>query len=188
MKHVIFFVVGIFCYGVFGKFCCFFSNQCFRLTSNCIILFCLCVFLIRTVFVVCQRWADCEIFQFESSPDSIKLNPIQPWSTNLLKIISPIQSWTANVKSCIFILPHEAKELLELFCLSPIRIGWRQNTSSSAFASWGKIDTAFWHFQNLTRKCLLGIEGKSTAGVILPLEESNCLDWLSDKDDKLGLA
>jgi len=42
-------------------------------------------------------------------------------------------------------------------------------------------DTAFCHFQNLTRKCLLGIRGKSTAGVILPLGESVCLDWSIDK-------
>ena len=52
----------------------------------------------------------------------------------------------------------------------------------------GKIDTAFWHFQNLTRKCLFGIRGKSTAGVILPLGESDWLDWSSDKDDALGLV
>jgi len=43
--------------------------------------------------------------------------------------------------------------------------------------------TAFWHFQNLTRKCLLGIRGKSTAGVILPRGESDCFDWSSDKDE-----
>jgi len=30
--------------------------------------------------------------------------------------------------------------------------------------------------------------GKSTAGVILLLGESDCLDWSSDKDDTLGLA
>jgi len=30
-----------------------------------------------------------------------------------------VQSCSAKVKSCIFILPHEAKELLELFYLSP---------------------------------------------------------------------
>jgi len=42
-----------------------------------------------------QRWADCEIFQSESSPDPMKLNPIQSWSPNFLKIISPIQSWSA---------------------------------------------------------------------------------------------
>ena len=143
---------------------------------------------LRLLYSVHQRWADCEIFQSESSPDPIKLNPIQSWSAKFLKIISPIQSWSANVKSCIFIFPHEAKKILELFYLSPIMIGWRQNTSSSAFASWGKIDTAFWHFQNLTRKCLLGIRGKSTAGVISPLGESNCLDWPSDKDYILGLA
>ena len=47
-------------------------------------------------------------------------------------------------------------------------LAWRKNSSSSAFASWGKIDTAFWHFQNLTRKCLFGIGGKSTVAVILP--------------------
>jgi len=44
-----------------------------------------------------------------------------------------------------FNLPQEAKELLRLFCLQPNAIGWRQNTSSSAFASWGKIDAAYWH-------------------------------------------
>jgi len=34
---------------------------------------------------------------------------------------------------------HEAKALLELFCLQPIVFGWRQNSSSSSFASWDKI-------------------------------------------------
>ena len=100
---------------------------------------------------------------------SDKIESDQVLSAKFLKIISPIQSWSANVKSCIFILPHEAKELLELFCLSPITIGWRQNTSSIVFASWGKIDTTFRHFRNLTINCLLGIRGKSTAGVILLL-------------------
>jgi len=52
-----------------------------------------------------------------------------------------------------------------------------QNCSSSAFASCGKIGKTFRHFQNLTRKYLLGIRGKCTAGVILPLGESDCLDW-----------
>jgi len=37
-------------------------------------------------------------------------------------------------------------------------------------------------------KCLFGIKGKSTAGIILPLAESDWLDWSSDKDDILGLA
>jgi len=30
--------------------------------------------------------------------------------------------------------------------------------------------------------------GKSTAGIILPLGESDCFNWSSDKDDTLGLA
>ena len=38
----------------------------------------------------------------------------------------------------VFILPHEARALLELFCLQPIIFGWRQNSSSSAFTLWGK--------------------------------------------------
>jgi len=37
-------------------------------------------------------------------------------------------------------------------------------------------------------KCLFGIKGKSTAGVILPLEESSWLNWSSDKDNTLGLV
>ena len=73
------------------------------------------------------------------------------------------------------------KKLLELFCLYTNTIGWRQNSSSSAFASWGKMYTAFCHFQNLTRKCLFGIRGKSIAGLILLLGESDCLDWSSDR-------
>jgi len=123
-----------------------------------------------------QRWADSEFVEFESSSVPIKLNPIQSWSAKCLKIIIPIQSWSANVKSCIFILPHQAKKLLELFCHQTNTTSWRQNSSSSAFFSWGKVDTAFWHFQNLTMKCLLGIRGKNTAGVILPLGESDWFD------------
>jgi len=133
--------------------------------------------ILQLLQAVRQRWADCEIFLSESSPDPIKLNPIQSWSANFLKIISPIQSWPVNVKSCIYILPHETKELLELFCLWPNTIGWRQNSSSSVFASWDKIDIALWHFQNLTSQWLFGIRGKSTAWAILPLGESDCLDW-----------
>jgi len=122
----------------------------------------------------------------QSWPDKIEYEPVL--IRKFLKFISPIQSWSTSVKSFIFVLPHEAKELLKLFYLLPITIVWRENTSSRAFASWGKIDTAFQHFQNLTRKFLLGIWGKSTAGVIFPLGESNWLDWSSDKDDKLGLV
>ena len=65
-----------------------------------------------------------------------------------------MQSWSARLKSCIFILPHEAKSMLELFCHQSNMIGWRQNSFSSAFASWGKVGTAIWHFQNLTSQCL----------------------------------
>ena len=80
-----------------------------------------------------QKWAYCEFFQSESSPDPMKLNPIHSWSAKFLKIISPIHSWSVNVKSFIFLLPHEAKELLELFCLQPNTTGWKQNSPSSAF-------------------------------------------------------
>ena len=88
-----------------------------------------------------QSWFD----KIESDPVLIR---------KCLKIISPIQSWSACLKSCLFSLPHEAKSMLELFCLQPNTIGWRQNSSNSAFASWGKVDIAFWHFQNLSSQCL----------------------------------
>ena len=39
----------------------------------------------------------------------------------------------------VSILPREAKALLEVFWLQPIVFGLRQNSSSSSFASWGKI-------------------------------------------------
>jgi len=39
----------------------------------------------------------------------------------------------------------------------------------------------------LARTCLFGIRGKSTSGVILPLGESDCLHWSSEKNDTLGL-
>jgi len=39
----------------------------------------------------------------------------------------------------VSISPHEAKALLELFCLQANVFGWKQNRSSSAFASWGLI-------------------------------------------------
>jgi len=41
--------------------------------------------------------------------------------------------WTCQ--KAVSILPHEAKALQELFCLQPIVFGWRQNSSSSYFAS-----------------------------------------------------
>ena len=85
----------------------------------------------------------------QSWSDKIEFNPVL--TAKFFKIISPIQSWSARVKSWIFILPHEVKPVLELFCLEPNMIGWRQNSSSRAFASWCKIDTAFCNFQNLKK-------------------------------------
>jgi len=38
-------------------------------------------------------------------------------------------------QKAVSILPHEAKALLEVFCIQPIVIGERQNSSSSSFAS-----------------------------------------------------
>ena len=38
----------------------------------------------RVLAYVEQRWADCEIFQSESSPNPMKLNPIQSWSAEFV--------------------------------------------------------------------------------------------------------
>jgi len=48
-----------------------------------------------------------------------------------------IKLW--QCQKAVSILTHEAKPLLELFCLQTIVFGWRQNSSSSSFASWDKI-------------------------------------------------
>jgi len=55
-----------------------------------------------------------------------------------------VKFWKCRKDVSIFL--HEAKVLLEVFCLQPIVIGERQNSSSSlpheakkTFASWGKI-------------------------------------------------
>jgi len=47
-----FIVVGLFWYGIFGKFWCFFSKPILWLTSDCIILYCLGVFFVLKSFVV----------------------------------------------------------------------------------------------------------------------------------------
>ena len=48
-----------------------------------------------------------------------------------------IKFW--KCQKAVSILPHEAKALMELFCLQLIVFGLRQNSFSSSFASWGKI-------------------------------------------------
>ena len=53
--------------------------------------------------------------QYQSCSEKIESDPDLIY--NFLKIISPIQSCPINVKSCIYILRHEAKQQLELFCL-----------------------------------------------------------------------
>ena len=140
--------------------------------------------LLFSPFYRYQRWADCEIFQYVSSPDPIKLNLICKIFENHQSDPVLLCQW----KNMYFYFASWGKNTTETI-LPLAKYDWlKQNTSSSAFASWGKIDTAFWHFQNLARKCLLGMRGKTTAGVILPLGESDCLDWTSDKNDTLGLV
>jgi len=63
-----------------------------------------------------QRWAECEIFQYESDSDSQKLNPIQSWSAKF---------WKLSVRP------------------SPDPPMWNH---VFYFASWGKIDTVFLAF------------------------------------------
>jgi len=64
-----------------------------------------------------QRWADCEIFKSESSPDPTNLNPIQSWSVKFLKVMSLIQSWSAHVKLCILFCLMRQKHYWSYFAL-----------------------------------------------------------------------
>ena len=54
-------------------------------------------------------------------------------------------------------------------------IGWMQNSSRSASASWDKIDTAFWHFQNVTRQCLFCHQ-----------RQKHCWSYFASRDNPIG--
>jgi len=43
-------------------------------------------------------------------------------------------------------------------------------------------------FPKFNEEVSIRLQRENIAGVILPLGGSDCLDWSSDKDDKLGLA
>jgi len=89
---------------------------------------------------------------------------VQSWSNKIesdpaliRKVFENHQSDPVLIRPCKitrFYFASWGKSILELFYLYPHMIGWGQNSSSSAFASWGKIDTVFWDFQNLTSQCL----------------------------------
>jgi len=89
-------------------------------------------------------------------------NVIIPTISNFLVVIR----FYRFDKSC---KSQKRQSLLELFCLQPIVFGSRQNSSSSAFAAWSKIDTAqkymvihgrirtgsdWYNFQNICRSRL----------------------------------
>jgi len=71
------------------------------------------------------------LWNFESDPVLIR------------KIFENYQSDPILINPCqivYFILLHEAKAPLKVFCLHPNMIGWRQSSCRTAFTSWGKID------------------------------------------------
>ena len=111
-----------------------------------------------------QRWADCEIFQSESSPAPTKLNPIQSWSAKFLKIMSPIQSWSANVKLSIIFCLMRQKHCLSYFAFSQIQL------------LEGKIvPSVLWHMRQ-NRHSFLALQKFNMAVSILPSEDKALLD------------
>jgi len=85
--------------------------------------------------------------QVQSCSDEIESDPVL-----IRKIFENHQSDPVLIRQCkityFYFASWGKRTILEIFCLHPNTIGWRQNSSSSAFASWSKIDTIFWHFQN----------------------------------------
>ena len=57
-----------------------------------------------------------------------------------------VKFWRCQI--AMSILLYAAKALLQLFCLQPILFGWRQNSFSGAFASWGKIKIHYFTWTN----------------------------------------
>jgi len=103
--------------------------------------------------------------------------------------------WKSSVRSSpdppmpnhVFYFALWAKKLLELFFLQPSTIGWMQNSSSSAFASWGKLNAAFFGTSNIWQGSVyFAIRGKSTAEVILPLGKHSWLNCSSGRESKLA--
>jgi len=106
----------------------------------------------RKIFFECNL-LDCRdertVKFFSPSPVLIRWNWIQfsPDPQNFWKSLvrsSPDLPMSNHV--LLFCLMRQ-KNYWSYFAFSQM-FGWRQNSSSSAFASWGIIDPAFWHFQN----------------------------------------
>jgi len=64
------------------------------------------------------------------------------------------------------IVPHEAKALLQLFCLQPIIFGWRQNSFSGAFASWGKIKIQYFTWADQDRIGLMILDRTGSDSIL----------------------
>jgi len=55
-----------------------------------------------------------------------------------------VKFWKSQKVMSIF--PHKAKAILQLFCLQPIIFGWRQNSFSGVFVSWGRIKVHYFRW------------------------------------------
>jgi len=126
-----------------------------------------------------QRWADCETFQSESSPDLIKSNPIQSWPAKFLKIIIPIQSWSAHVKSCNSFCLMRQKHYWSYFAFRQIQLVAVKIVPAVLLRHEEKQTQPFRISKNLTKLYIFVFTGKSTAGVNLAFGESAWLDWSS---------
>ena len=154
----------------------------------------------------CELWSQ----KFRLTPESAHLWKAE--MSGLWNFSVRVQSWSDKIESDQVLI----RKIFENHQSDPVLM--RQcKIMYFYFASWGKISTRVilpfanydWleakyfqqclclmrqnrhtlsAFPKFNKKYLLGIRGKSTAEVILPLGESNCLDWSSDKDDILGSA
>jgi len=119
-----------------------------------------------------QRWAGCEIFQFRVQcwSEKIESDPVL-----IRKIFENQRSDPVLICPCKIMYFHCASWGKNAGAVLPsAKHDWlKAKYFNCAFASWGKIDTAFCHFENLTRQCLFWIFHEAWALLeLLPLGEA----------------
>ena len=122
-----------------------------------------------------QRGVDCENFQSQSNPDTIESGPVL-----ICKIFENHQSdqvFICQCKTMYFYFASWGKKTIGAI-LPSAKYDWlKAKYFQQCFCLMGQNRHSLLVFPKFNKEVSLGIRGKSTAGVILPLGESDCLDW-----------
>ena len=94
---------------------------------------------------------------------------------------------SANVKSCIYILPHEAKQLLELLPLP--KYDWlKAKELHQCFCIMRQNRYSLLAFPKFNKEVSIRLQREKHCWSYFAIRQSDCLDWSSDNDGTLWLA